>query len=72
MAGNPATPPNTYTIQIPSCAFDCNPYPLPIAIAQNVTVTAGANGTASANVNNGSNDPDSKLMTEAIGAVKKV
>jgi hypothetical protein len=63
VAGNPATPPNIYTIQIPSCAFDCNPYPLPIAIAQNVTVTAGANGTASANVNNGSNDPDGGAIT---------
>ena len=63
VAGNPATPPNTYTIQIPSCAFDCNPYPLPIAIAQNVTVTAGANGTASANVNNGSNDPNGGTIT---------
>jgi hypothetical protein len=63
VGGNPATPPNTYTIQIPSCAFDCNPYPLPIAIAQNVTVTAGTNGTASANVNNGSNDPNGGTIT---------
>jgi len=65
IAGNPpsGSPPDTYTLQIPSCAFNCNPYPLPIAIAQNVTVTAGTNGTANANVNNGSSDPDANPIT---------
>jgi len=65
IAGNPpsGSPPDTYTLQIPSCAFNCNPYPLPIAIAQNVTVTAGINGTANANVNNGSSDPDGGSIT---------
>ncbi|HLJ26875.1 MAG TPA: S8 family serine peptidase [Candidatus Angelobacter sp.] len=57
VAGNPLpppAPPNTYTIQIPSCAFNCNVNQLPVAIAQNVTVFAGPNGTANANVDNGS------------------
>ncbi|MGA2046885.1 MAG: S8 family serine peptidase [Terracidiphilus sp.] len=65
VAGNPpsGSPPDTYTIQIPSCAFNCSPYPLPIAIAQNVTVTAGTNGTANASVNNGSSDPDGGAIT---------
>jgi hypothetical protein len=56
-------PPNTYTIQIPSCAFNCNQYPLPVAVARDVTVTASAAGTANANVNNGSNDPDGGPIT---------
>jgi hypothetical protein len=66
VAGNPPappSPPNTYTIQIPSCVFNCNPYPLPIATAQNVTVTAGPNGTANASVNNGSLDPNGNPIT---------
>jgi hypothetical protein len=57
VAGNPLpppAPPNTYTIQIPSCAFNCNVNQLPVAIAQNVTVFAGPTGTANANVDNGS------------------
>jgi hypothetical protein len=69
VAGNPLPPPaapNTYTIQIPSCAFDCNAYPLPVALARDVTVTASEPGeTANANVNNGSNDPDGGPVTLA-------
>jgi Bacterial Ig-like domain (group 3) len=66
VAGNPLpspAPPNTYTIQIPSCAFDCNTYPLPVALAHDVTVIASGAGTANANVNNGSNDPDDGPIT---------
>jgi Bacterial Ig-like domain (group 3)/Subtilase family len=67
VAGNPLpppAPPNTYTIQIPSCAFDCNPYPLPVALAHDVTVTASApQNTANADVNNGSSDPDGGPVT---------
>jgi Subtilase family len=66
VGGNPPpspAPPNTYTIQLPSCAFDCNPYPLPVALAHDVTVTASGAGTANANVNNGSNDPDGGPIT---------
>ena len=67
VAGNPLPPPaapNTYTVQIPSCAFNCNTYPLPVALAHDVTVTASApQNTANANVNNGSNDPDGGPIT---------
>lgn len=67
IAGNPLpppAPPNTYTIQIPSCAFSCNPYPLPIALAHDVSVTAATTGgSANANVDNGSNDPDGGAIT---------
>jgi Subtilase family/Abnormal spindle-like microcephaly-assoc'd, ASPM-SPD-2-Hydin len=66
VGGNPppASPPDTYTIQIPSCAFNCNPYPLPVAIAHNVTVSAATNGgSANASVNNGSFDPDGGPVT---------
>jgi len=67
VAGNPPpspAPANTYTI--PSCAFDCNAYPLPVALAHDVTVTATvAGGTANANVNNGSNDPGGGPITLA-------
>ena len=66
VAGNPPpppAPPNTYTIQIPSCAFNCNVNHLPVAIAQNVSVLSGAGGTANANVDNGSFDPDGDPIT---------
>jgi hypothetical protein len=66
VGGNPPplpAPPNTYTVQIPSCAFNCNQYPLPVAVARDVTVTASGAGTANANVNNGSNDPDGGPIT---------
>ena len=66
IGGNPPPPaaPNTYTIEIPSCAFNCNTYPLPVALAHDVTVTASApQDTANANVNNGSNDPDGGPIT---------
>jgi hypothetical protein len=67
VAGNPLpppAPPNTYTIEIPSCAFNCTVKHLPIAIAHNVTVTANsAGGTANANVDNGSSDPDGVAIT---------
>ena len=67
VAGNPLpppAPPNTYTIQIPACALDCNVNQLPIAIAQNVSVPAASmGGTANANINNGSYDPDGDAIT---------
>lgn len=60
----PPAPPNTYTLQIPSCAFNCSAYPLPVALAQNVTVHASSVGsTANASINNGSNDPDGGPIT---------
>jgi hypothetical protein len=64
--GNPPAPGllNTYTLTIPTCAFNCNAYPLPVAVAQNVTVTASAvGGSANANVNNGSYDPNGGTLT---------
>jgi hypothetical protein len=67
VAGNPLSPtapPNTYTIQIPSCAFSCNVNQLPVAIVQNVTVTAATlGGSANANINNGSFDPEGGTLT---------
>jgi hypothetical protein len=66
VGGNPAPggATNTYTLQVPSCAFNCSVYPLPIALVQNVTVQASTGGgTASANINNGSNDPDGGPIT---------
>jgi hypothetical protein len=67
VAGNPRpppAPPNTYTVQIPSCAFNCTSNHLPVARAQNVAVVAAnAGGTADANVNNGSYDPDDEPVT---------
>jgi hypothetical protein len=67
VAGNPLPPPaapNTYTIQIPSCAFDCSAYPLPVALVHDVSVTASEPAeTANANVNNGSSDPDGGPIT---------
>ncbi|MBZ5520637.1 MAG: S8 family serine peptidase [Acidobacteriia bacterium] len=66
VAGNPLpppAPPNTYTIQIPTCALNCNVNQLPVAQAQNVTVLAGTGGTANANVDNGSFDPDGGPIT---------
>jgi Subtilase family len=67
--GNPLpspAPPNTYTIQIPTCAFNCNVNQLPVAVAQDVTETP-AHGvfTAAANINNGSSDPDGDAITLA-------
>ena len=62
VSGN--SPPNTYTIQIPSCAFNCNVNQLPVAIAQDVTVTATTRGgTATASIDNGSYDPDGDTIT---------
>jgi hypothetical protein len=62
VAGN--TPSNSYTLQIPACALDCNVNQLPVAVAQNVTViAANKNGTAAANVNHGSYDPASHPIT---------
>jgi subtilase family protein len=67
VAGNPLpspAPPNTYTIQIPTCAINCNVNHLPLAVAQDVTVTATARGgTMAANIDNGSSDPDSDAIT---------
>jgi hypothetical protein len=67
VAGNPLpspAPPNTYTIRIPTCAFNCNVNQLPVAVAQDVTVTpAHAISTAAANINNGSSDPDGDVIT---------
>jgi hypothetical protein len=67
VAGDPPlspAPANTYTI--PSCASDCNAYPLPVALAHDVTVTATVPGeTANANVNHGSNDPGGGPITVA-------
>ncbi len=67
VAGNPLpppAPPNTYTVQIPSCAFNCNVNHLPVAVPQNVTVvSANVGGTANANVDGGSYHPDGKPIT---------
>lgn len=67
VAGNPLpppAPPNTYTIQIPSCALNCTVNQLPVANAQNVTVVAAnTGGTANANVDNGSFDPGGAPVT---------
>jgi len=67
VAGNPLpspAPPNTYTIQIPSCAFNCNVNQLPVAVAQDVTVTpAHAHSTMAASIDSGSYDPDGDAIT---------
>ncbi|MFI5098049.1 MAG: S8 family serine peptidase [Candidatus Acidiferrales bacterium] len=67
VAGNPLPPPapaNTYTIQIPLCALDCNVNQLPVAVAHDVTVTAATiGGSANANINNGSSDPEGGALT---------
>src|SRR5579859_5434480 len=66
VAGNPPAggTPNTYTIQIPVCAFNCNPNQLPVAVAHDVTViAANTGGTASASIDNGSSDPDGDAIT---------
>ena len=55
---------NAYSVQIPICAINCNPYPLPLASVRNVTVTAATSGgTANANINNGSSDPNGGPIT---------
>lgn len=60
----PPAPPNTYTLQIPACALDCNVNHLPIAAAHDASVIATSmNGTANANINNGSSDPDGDAIT---------
>lgn len=62
VAGN--TTANTYTIQIPACALNCNVNHLPVAVASDVTViAANTGGTASASIDNGSSDPDSDTLT---------
>ena len=62
VAGNASA--NTYTIQIPACAFNCNVNHLPMAVAQDVSViAANTGGTAAANIDNGSSDPDSDVIT---------
>ena len=67
VAGNPLpppAPPNTYTIQIPTCAINCTAHALPVAIAQNVTVTSATpGGSVNANINNGSYDPEGSPVT---------
>jgi hypothetical protein len=67
VAGNPLPPPapaNTYTIQIPACAVNCNVNQLPVAVVQDVSVIAdNAGGTAAANIDNGSSDPDGDAIT---------
>ncbi len=67
VAGNPLpppAPPNTYTIQIPSCAINCTVNQLPVAAAHDVTVTPAHGGsTASANIDDGSNDPEGGAIT---------
>jgi hypothetical protein len=55
---------DTYTIQIPACAFNCAFNHLPIAVTQDVSVyAANTGGTASASVDNGSSDPDGDPIT---------
>ncbi|MBZ5684882.1 MAG: S8 family serine peptidase [Acidobacteriia bacterium] len=62
VAGN--TTANTYTIQIPACAFSCNVNHLPVAVAHDVSViAANTGGTAAVNIDNGSSDPDSDAIT---------
>jgi hypothetical protein len=67
VAGNPLpapAPPNTYTITIPTCAFNCNVNQLPVAAVQDVTVTPPHGVfSAAANINNGSYDPDGDAIT---------
>src|SRR5262249_32583442 len=64
IAGN--NPPNTYTLQIPSCAFNCNVNHLPVAKAKNVTAIAPAkDGSVNASIDNGSFDPDGDPITLA-------
>jgi hypothetical protein len=47
--------PNPYTIQIPSCAINCNVSQLPIAKVHDVTVeSANTGGTGNASIDNGS------------------
>ena len=56
--------PNTYTIEIPICAFDCNPNQLPVPVVHDVTaIAANRGGTASASIDNGSYDPDADAIT---------
>jgi hypothetical protein len=54
VAGNPhpsPAPPNTYSIQIPACAFNCNVNHLPTPVAHDVTaIAANRGGTATANI----------------------
>ena len=67
IAGNPLpppAPPNTYTIQIPTCAFSCNVNQLPVVMVHDVTVTAATiGGTANASIDNGSFDPEGAALT---------
>jgi len=67
VAGNPLpapAPPNTYTLQIPTCVFNCNVNQLPVVAAHDVTVTAATiGGSANANVDNGSFDPQGGTLT---------
>lgn len=66
VAGNPPASgtPNTYTIEIPVCAFSCTHNQLPVTAAHDVTVyAANTGGTASADIDNGSSDPDGDTIT---------
>lgn len=66
VGGNPppSGTPNTYTVEIPVCAFSCNHNHLPVAAAHDVTVyAADTGGTASADIDNGSSDPDGDTIT---------
>src|SRR5579864_8027806 len=67
VAGNPLpppAPPNTYTIQIPSCVFTCSVNQLPVVLVHDVTVTATTlGGSANASINDGSFDPEGAALT---------
>jgi hypothetical protein len=55
---------SSYTLQFPSCAFNCNVNQLPVAKAHDVTVeAANTGGTGNANIDNGSFDPDGDTIT---------
>ena len=62
VAGN--SPPNTYSIQIPACALNCDINQLPVAVAHDVSVmAANTGGAANANIDNGSSDPEGDAIT---------
>ncbi len=55
---------SSYTLQVPSCAFNCTVNQLPVAKVHDVTVEpASTGGSATASIDNGSFDPDGDAIT---------
>ena len=54
----------SYTLQLPACAFNCNNNHVPNALVHDVTVPAATlGGSADASIDNGSFDPDGDTIT---------